>query len=105
MSLVSVPHRSPMEGRGHADGRRWLDGLELEGPPGVVEAVRVCESDVAAGGGGLCVATLHVEYGLGYAGLGGDGEAAHAARGAGERRGGDSNGAEGGDDHRRDEGR
>jgi hypothetical protein len=31
----------------------------VEGPPGVVEAVRVGEADVAAGGHALCVAALH----------------------------------------------
>ncbi len=37
--------------------RRWA--LEAKGSPGVVEAVRVGEADIAAGSHALCVAALH----------------------------------------------
>ena len=80
-------------------------GSKPEGSPGVVEAVRVRESDIAAGGGRLRVAALHVEDGLRYPGFRGDGESSHTARGAGEGRGVDADGAEGGGDHGGDEGR
>ena len=60
------------------------EGSEAESAPGVVQAVRVGEADVAAGCTVLGVAGLHPEDALWYASLGSDGEAPHAAADAGE---------------------
>jgi hypothetical protein len=60
---------------------RRAAGLEAEGTPGVVQAIRVCEADVAACGAVLGVTRLHPEDVRRYAGLSGNSEAAHASAG------------------------
>ena len=60
-------------------GSDLLVALEAEGPPCVVEAVRVGQADVAASSAVLRVARLHPEDVLGHAGFDSRGEAAHAA--------------------------
>ncbi len=54
-------------------------GSEFEGAPGIVKAVGVGEANVAAGRSELGVPGLHPHDLLSDAGLGGDGEATHAA--------------------------
>ena len=80
-------------------------GSEAEGPPGVVEAIRVGKADVAAGRPVLGVAGLHPHYVFRDAGLRGDREASHAAADAREGGGVNIDHAERGNDHGRDEGR
>ena len=60
---------------------------EFEGPPGVVELVRVLETDVAAGSAVLGVSGLAPENVLRDPSLDGDGQATHAAADSGETSG------------------
>ncbi len=60
---------------------------EFEGPPGVVELVRVLETDVAAGSAVLGVSGLAPENVFGDPSLDGDGQATHAAADSGESNG------------------
>ena len=77
---------------------------EVEGAPVVVEAVRVGETDIAPCRAVLSVAGLHPHNVLWYAGLGGDGEAAHAAADARESGSMDANVLESADHHCGDKG-
>ena len=79
---MEIPGAAPRGGGGGG----WGEGLETEGSPCVVEAVRVGEADVATRRAILGVSRLHPHDGFGDAGLGtsSDGEAAHAAGGPGE---------------------
>jgi len=79
-------------------------GSEFEGAPGVVEAVGVGEANIAAGRSELGVPGLHPHDLLGNAGLGGDGEAAHAAADARESGSMDANVLESADHHCGDKG-
>ena len=98
---MEIPGAAPRGGGGGGVG----EGLETEGSPCVVEAVRVGEADVAARRAILGVSRLHPHDGFGDAGLGtsSDGEAARAARGAGKGGGVDANVSEGRKDPRGDE--
>ena len=72
---------------GEAGSGEVMQVSEVEGPPGVVELVRVLETDVAAGSAVLGVSGLAPENVLRDPGLDGDGQATHAAADSGETSG------------------
>ncbi len=72
---------------GEAGSGEVMQISEVEGPPGVVELVRVLKTDVAAGSAVLGVSRLAPEDVFRDPSLDGDGQSTHAAAEAGESSG------------------